>query len=167
MLPLAAQRNIGSYLLAVPGIENVSVVAGASEDNAAQNGITIDRSKIHQNVLSGLFVLLFNATILGDDVTATITCSFEDSADGSNWDAYDGGPGKADVNPVVSLTGARCAQFKCQLGGARQYVRAKPKVNISSGATDTVVIRGGIWILAGADELPMTVDESITGISDV
>jgi len=164
MFTVAAQRNIGSYLLAMAGIENVSVVAGGGNDNAGQNGLTIDRNKIDPVVLSGLFVLLFNAT-LGNDVTAVISCTFEDSADGSNWDAYDEGPGESS-SVTITLDGARTAQFKCQLGGARRYIRAVPKVNISSGSVDTVAIRGGVWIFAGADTYPITETNAAIGISD-
>lgn len=160
---VAFQRNIGSYILAMAGIENVSVVAGGGADNVAQSGITIDRNDIDQMVLSGLFVLLFNST-LGNDVTAIVSCTFEDSADGSNWDAYDEGPGESSSVTVV-LDGARTAQFKCQLGGARRYVRAKPKVNISTGSVDAVAIRGGVWIFGGADALPMAEAASAVGIS--
>jgi hypothetical protein len=160
---VAFQRNIGSFILALPGLANFSVTAGAGNDDTALTGLTIDRNQIDQTVLSGLFVVEFNAT-LGDMKSVAVSCSFEDSADGSSWAAYDGSPPDLAVE-TIQLAGERTVGFKCQLGGARRYVRAKPKFNCSAANTDTVAVRAGIWIVAGADELPMAVSATAEGVS--
>jgi hypothetical protein len=160
---VAFQRNIGSFVKAIAGLANFSVTAAGSNDNTALTGITLDRQTIDQTVLSGLFVVQYNAT-LGDMQSVDVSCAFEDSADGSSWDPYDGGPGSDDLE-TIQLAGERAKGFKCQLGGARRYVRAKPKFNCSAGGTDTVAVRGGIWIVGGADELPIGITDSLEGVS--
>ncbi len=162
---VAFQRNIGSFIHAMPGLAAFSVTAGATNDATALTGLTIDRNQIDQKVLSGLFVVDFNPT-LGDMKNVAVTCVFEDSADGSGWAAYDGGPPDASTFvETITLNGERCVGFKCQFGGARRYIRAKPKFDCSAANTDTVAVRGGIWIVGGADELPMTVTPAAEGVS--
>jgi hypothetical protein len=154
---VAFQRNIGSFIHALPGLANFSVTAGGTNDDTALTGLTIDRNQIDQIVLSGLFAVEFNAT-LGDMKSCAVSCTFEDSADGSSWDAYDGGPpAVADQTETIQLSGERVVGFKCQFGGARRYIRAKPKFNCSAADTDTVAVRAGVWVIGGADALPMSV----------
>lgn len=164
---VAFMRNIGSFVKAMAGLANFTVTAGAGNDDVALTGLTLDRNGIDQLCLSALFVVNFNPT-LGDMKSVAVSCAFEDSADGSSWDAYlPGPPDFATGNPVhtVQIAGERAIGFKCQLGGARQYVRAKPKFNMSAANTDTVAVRGGVWIIGGADELPMSETALAEGIS--
>jgi hypothetical protein len=152
---VAFQRNIGSFIRAANGLAAGSVTAGGAGDNSAFTGLTVDRNQFEQLLLSGALVVPITAA-LGMGETAAASCEFEDSADGTNWDPYlDAGP-PDNVVETLGSDGAQCVVFKCQLGGARRYIRAKPKFDMSASGTDTITIAGGVWIFGGADELPIT-----------
>lgn len=151
---VAFQRNIGSFIAAAAGLAAGSVTAGGTGDDTAMTGLTLDRAAFEPLCLSGALVVQFNPTLATDESVAA-SCTFEDSADGTNWDDYDGGPG-ADAVKTSTVDGPQAVVFKCQLGGARRYVRGNPKFNMSASGTDATVVNGGVWIIGGADELPIT-----------
>lgn len=151
---VAWMRNIGSFIRVVAGLANFSVTAGGTNDNTALTGITVDRNDLVPNVLSGVFAVIFNPTLAASN-TVAVSCVFEDSADGSSWATYDAGPGSNTATEVIDTGGAQTLQFKAQLGGARRYIRAKPKFDMSATGTDTTAVLGGVWIVGGADELPI------------
>lgn len=150
---VAFQRNIGSFLRALPGLAAVTITAGGGSDAVAQDGITLDRNKFEPLCLSGLFVINAVAALNDGVDTAEISCAFQDSADGVNWDAYDAGP-PTPVATTLDADGTYAVAFKAQFGGARRYVRARPTASLSRANTDTVAMTG-IWIVGGADELPI------------
>jgi hypothetical protein len=157
MTNVAFQRNIGSFLAGgAAGLTGVTATAGGANDNVALVGLTVDRNNIGAGrlCLSGALCLPMTTTLAAGQ-TVTVTCTFEDSANGTVWAAYDGGP--LNRSQVFGGTGAntRFVIINCQLGGARRYIRANPKFDLSAGGTDTAVIGAGMWIFGGIDELPL------------
>lgn len=151
---VAFQRNIGSFLRAALGFAAQTITAGQAEDGAAQDGVTLDRNAFEPLCLSAMFVLTAVAALNDGVDTAELSVAFQDSADGVNWDAYDAGPPEAPAAVTIAEDGTTVHTFKAQLGGARRYVRARPTVSLSRANTDTVAI-SGVWIIGGADTLPI------------
>ena len=160
---VAFQRNIGSFIRAAAGLGASSITAGGAGDNTAITGLTLDRHQFDQLLLSAAFVVQINPTF-GVGESAAASCVFEDSADGSSWETYDAGPPSAAVQ-TLSTDGAQAVVFKCQLGGARRYIRAKPLFNMSASGTDTLAVLGGVWVVGGSDELPITQTGAMLGSS--
>ena len=153
---VAFQRNVGSFIHAVAGLAAQTITAGGAADAVAQNGITFDRNSLGDTVLSALFVLHAELA-LGASDTATALITFEDSADGSTWAAYDGGPPDDYAAEVTAANadGHHIFTRKCQLGGARRYVRAVITITLSAGATDTAKV-DGVFVVGGSYELPIS-----------
>jgi hypothetical protein len=153
---VAFQRNVGSFIKPVAGLAAQTVTAGGGADGVAQNGITFNRATLGDTVLSALFSLHAELA-LGASDTATVLITFQDSADGSTWATYDAGPPDdyaAEVT-AVNADGHHIFTRKCQLGGAKQYVRAVVTVTLSAAATDTAKIDGQ-FIVGGSYELPIS-----------
>lgn len=150
---VAFQRNIGSFLRAAPALASVTVTAGDGSDGVPQDGITLDRNAFVPLCLSAMLVLTAVAALNDGVDTAEISVTFQDSADGVSWDTYNAGP-PSPVATTISEDGTSCIAVKAQLGGARRYVRAQVTASLSRANTDTVTLTG-VWIVGGADELPI------------
>lgn len=161
---VAFQRNIGSFIRAAAGLGASSITAGGAGDNTAITGLTLDRNQFNELLLSGVLIVQITPT-LADGESVAASCVFEDSADGTTWAVYEGGPPDDVDAQTISESGAQCVQFKCQLGGARRYVRGNPTFNMSATGTDTTAVVGGIWVVGGSDELPITNAPAAVGVS--
>lgn len=154
---VAFQRNIGSFVRVVPAFGAGTVNTG--NDGSATAGLTIDRHAILPVALSAAVALQFNITDLGDEETAEISITAEDSADGVTWDALDIGPPDAEnvrtkVYDSESEDADLVLQVKAQLGAARRYVRFNHTITLSADSADAVSVLGGVAVLSGFDELP-------------
>lgn len=152
---VAFQRNVGSFIHALPALAAATVTAGGGADGVAQTGLTIDRNTLADTVLSGLLVL-HTELALGATDTAQVNITFEDSADDSAWTAYDPGPPDdyAAETTAVNADGHAVFTRKIQLGGARRYVRAKVTVTLSAATTDTAKI-DAVLVVGGSYALPI------------
>src|SRR5690606_2113285 len=103
---------------------SVTVTAGDVSDGAPQDGITLDRNAFEPLCLSAMLVLTAIAALNDGVDTAAISVTFQDSANGTDWDTYDAGP-PTPVATTISEDGTSCIAVKAQLGGARRYVRAR------------------------------------------
>lgn len=150
---VAFQRNIGSFLRALPGLAAVTITAGSGNDAVAQDGITLDRNAFEPLCLSGFLAVNAVAALNEGVDTAEISVSFQDSANGTDWAPYDAGPA-TNVSKTLDADGTYAIGFKAQFGGARRYVRARVTASLSRADTDTVDL-SAMWIVGGADELPI------------
>lgn len=150
---VAFQRNVGSFIRAVPAMDAAVITAGAGNDGLPVDGLTIDRNDYVSVVLSALAVMHVEVNVAADE-TLSVNIAVQDSADGVTWATYEPGPPDTYEAEVFAEDGHFCATRKIQLGGARRYVRIRPTLTLSAGATDTVGY-DGVLIIAGSDELPL------------
>lgn len=150
---VAFQRNVGSFLRAVPAFSATTINTG--NDGSPVNGLTIDRNSLVPLALSAMVALQLEITSLGVGETLSVAITSEDSADGISWAALDIGPPDNVAATVLSEANVPyVVTRKAQLGAARRYVRFRYTPTLSASASDAVAIRGGVAIVAGFDELP-------------
>ena len=147
-MTVALNRDIGSYLRAIPAVAYTQVLAGGAADGVPQNGIVIDRNDYDQLYLSALLAFQVTTASLGP-ATATVEVSISDSADGVIFAAWDAGP----ADTVYSTDGDFVISHNVNFAGARRYVRVNWEITMSAGSVDTADVTA-VLVAGGFDELP-------------
>lgn len=145
----ANSTSIGSFIKVVPCSTGAGVAAGTG-DNTAITGATINRLGYD----SVQFAIVAKA-VLADAKTLSIAASYQESADGSNWDTA-----VVLQAPTVALTGGTggsteigVVKFDLPLVTKKQYVRFNFTPDLNATGTDTFQV-GAVAVLGGPDKLP-------------
>jgi hypothetical protein len=149
MGPGATVQDITGILTARLGLKGKRIVAGGGDDNADQAG-----SAILRTAWNTVGVVCTVGCALGTAETAAVTYRLQDSEDGStDW---------MDIGAIESFTvtdavadEAAAEMVSRTLAGAREYIRAVGKVNLSRAATDTADI-AIVLLFGGGQEYPLT-----------
>lgn len=151
------QHNIAAYLSVRIAAVLAAIVAGSAGDNAAVNGLALDRValKLPRNVE---FSIPFSATLA---VGATLTLKglkLQHSDDGAAWSDFVSfaDPGVVATGPAGGGVVNGQVNVASGISGAKQYLRFVFTPDLSAANTDAVVI-GAVAVLAGFDRLPAPV----------
>jgi hypothetical protein len=141
--------NFGAYCTSrVCGL--ATATAAGTGDATAVTGATVDR----QGFGSGKAVVAWKTTLTADK-TLAIAVEYQDSADGSSWNAAVALQASTVVKTGAATNAVGEEEFNISFAGLQRYVRINFTPDLNNSGTDTAVVAATI-ILGGADELPAT-----------
>lgn len=154
MADIVTQHNIAAYLSVRIAAAFAAIVAGSAADNAAVNGLALDRVALklpHSIEIS----VPFSATLAANATLTLKWVKLQHSDDGAAWSDFASfaDPGVVATGPAGGGTVHGQVNFPAGIGGTRQYLRVVFTPDLSAANTDSVVI-GAVAVLAGFDRLP-------------
>ena len=154
MADAVTQHNIAAYLSVRLAAALAMIVAGSGADNAAVNGLVLDRValKLPRNVEISV---PFTATLAANATLTLKGLKLQHSDDGAAWSDFTSfaDPGVVATGPGGGGVVSGQANVAVGISGAKQYLRFVFTPDLSAASVDTVVI-GALAVLAGFDRLP-------------
>lgn len=150
-------RDIGAYIKSgLSVVPQSAVTAGSSLDGSEITGTAFDRLSLTSEPYLSAKVVIPYTSALSAGETATIVANVQDSvASSAGWADYDDKDGStANTANLSTAALSGTLEFDIDLSRAKQYVRIQLTPTISSTATDTVTVGGGVFIFGGPNILP-------------
>lgn len=149
----AQQRDLGSYVLAVPG-GAVSATAGGSGDATKITGDSIDRNQSGGPFESAVVHINWRTTLASAE-TLTLAIEVQESADNSSWDTAVALQAATVVSTGVQTALDGVTEYDdVDFYKRKRYVRYNVTPNMSASGTDTTLLAYGA-ILGGAARPPV------------
>lgn len=131
------------------------VTAGATPDNHAVTGLTIDREASHMP-LAAVLAILFEAVLAASKTLSIKSVSIQHSDDGAtNWATYlsFNDPGVVATGQSGGSTERGQFQISANLSSAKRYIRVMFTPDLSAANTDTCEVVSEL-IFTGFDTIP-------------
>ena len=134
------------------GGDNVAVVAGGSNDNVQQTGVSIDRFATGLPLV-GMPMVRFKA-VLAAAATLSLAYVVEHSDDNATFVPFQSGAAAVvATGPAGGGTVRDGFRVNVDLAGAKQYIRLKYTPDLSAANTDTAEL-SVTWLLGGQRTVP-------------
>ena len=150
-------HNIGGYIAAGHGSDNVAVTAAGAGDNTLVTGTILDRNA-NAGALSAAVLIFWKAVLAAAETLTIKSVTVEHGNDAGLSDAAVLATLEDATGTVVAtgpggggtLRGVR--KYNVDLAGAKRYIRVKFTPDLSASATDTAGLAAGV-VFGGLETL--------------